>query len=138
MVKRALTLFQLDRYWLELVFQLLRQTVADSIHFSRQYWFWQVRPLVASRHVIQAAIFARRIVQPDPAGQMSQRGRARPVRIILMPGHHSAVPRRLAKKLVVPEAHRTIEQLRRRNEKRRVPQEIVKARHHTPSSQRMK
>lgn len=60
-----------------------------------------------------------------------------PIRIILVPNHYPAVMRRLVEDLIVPETHRPIEQLRRSNNKRRIPQEIVKARRYAPRAERM-
>src|SRR5580704_10682028 len=121
MMKRALALFELDGYGLEFVFQIVRQAAEDSIHLPGQNGLRQVRPLVASRHIIQATVLSSGIIQPNPASQVSQRNRSCPVRIILVPRHYPSVTRRLAKKLIVPKAHRALEQLRRRHKERWVP-----------------
>jgi hypothetical protein len=63
------------------------------------------------RDVLHAAVFFRRFVQTDPAGEVIERLRARPIRVILMPRHDPAVPGRLAKELVVPEANAPSQQL---------------------------
>src|SRR5437667_11988842 len=87
---------------------------------------------------MQTSIFACRVVQPYPTSEMGQRRGSCPVGIILMPRHHSSVPCRLAEKLVVPETHRPAEQLRRRQQKRRIPQQVMKPGQHAPPAQRTK
>src|SRR5207302_1593012 len=94
MVKGTFSFFQFDGHGLEFFFQVFRQTVTDAVHFSSQNRFGQVWPLVASGNVIQAAVLARGIVQANPASEMRQGRRPCPVRIILVPGHHAAMPRR--------------------------------------------
>ena len=64
------------------------------------------RPAVAAGDVVDAAVVAGAVVEPDPARQVRHRLRPRPIRIILMPGHHAAVMRRFAKQLIVPEPDR--------------------------------
>ena len=49
-----------------------------------------------------------------------------------MPGHDTAVPRRFAEELVVPESHGAAQQLAGRHHKRRVPQQIVESRRDPP------
>jgi len=68
---------------------------------------------------------------------MSQRLSARPVRIILMPGHDSAMMRRLAEELIVPEPDRPAQKLRCRDRECGMPQEIVKSRRDPPCAQRV-
>src|SRR5450755_4332644 len=88
-------------------------------------------------NVLQAPVLADRIVQANPACEMSQRLSSRPIRIVLMPGHDSAVMSRLAEKLVVPEPNRSAKKLRRRNCERRMPQEIVKTGRDPPCAEGM-
>ena len=68
---------------------------------------------------------------------MSQRLRSRPIRIVLMPGHDSAMMSRLAEKLVVPEPNRSAQKLRCRDRECRMPQEIVKTGRYPPCAQGM-
>ena len=82
---------------------------------------------------MHAAIVTGAVVQADPASQVGHRLGPRPVRIVLVPGDHAAVPRRLAEQLVVPEADRAVQQLAGRHRERRVPQHIVKARLDPPA-----
>jgi hypothetical protein len=42
---------------------------------------------MATRDVLQASILARGVVQADPASKVCKWLRARPVRIVLMPGN---------------------------------------------------
>jgi len=55
-----------------------------------------------------------------------------------MPRDHSAMMRGLAEQLIVPETHRTSEQLRRRQQKRRIPKQVMKPRRDPPRTQCMK
>jgi len=69
---------------------------------------------------------------------MSQRLRSRPIRIVLMPGHDSAMMSRFAEKLVVPEPNRSTKKLRCRDRECRMPQQIVKPWRYPPRAQGMK
>ena len=80
---------------------------------------------MAARHVMDAAVLARRVVEARPAREVRERRRPRPVGIVLVPRDHAAVARGLAEQLVVPEAHRAAEELRRRHGEARVPQQVV-------------
>jgi len=137
MMKRTLAFFQLHRHRLESLFQIFGQTFANAVHFPGQHRFRKIRPLMTSGNVIQTAVFARGIVQANPAGEVRQRRGSRPVRIILVPRHNPAMPRGLAEKLVVPEAHWSAQQLGCRHQKRQIPKQIVKTRQCAPSAQRM-
>src|SRR5256886_3052650 len=137
-MKRAFSFFHFHRHGPELLLQFFRQATPAFFQPARQNRFGQVRPLVASRNIMQTSIFACRVVQPYPTSEMGQRRGSCPVGIILMPRHHSSVPCRLAEKLVVPETHRPAEQLRRRQQKRRIPQQVMKPGQHAPRAQRMK
>src|SRR6266571_5443134 len=55
-----------------------------------------------------------------------------------MPCDDPAVMRWLTEQLIVPETHCAAEQLRRRHQKRRIPQQVMKARRDSPRAQRMK
>jgi hypothetical protein len=55
-----------------------------------------------------------------------------------MPDYNAAVMRGLIEDLVMPETDWTIKQLRRRNDKRRIPQQVVKARLDAPGAKRVK
>src|SRR5687768_3247422 len=92
---------------------------------------------MAPRYVMHTTILPRGIVQTYPARKMSHRLRSGPIGIVLMPDHNSAMLRRLIEKLVMPEADRALQKLRRRHTKSGVPQKIVKARRDAPGSQRM-
>ena len=93
---------------------------------------------MAAGHVMQTAVRARRIIKANPTGQMRQRLRPRPVRIILMPSDYTAMSSGLAKQLVVPETHGTAQELRRRDGELRMPQNIMKARRDAPRTERVK
>ena len=69
---------------------------------------------------------------------MSQRLSSRPIRIVLMPGHDSAMMSGLAEKLVVPEPNRSAQKLRCRDGDCGMPQEVVKTGRYTPCAQSMK
>jgi hypothetical protein len=55
-----------------------------------------------------------------------------------VPRYDASVPRGLTEELVMPKPHRTFKELRRGNEKSRIPQKIVKPRHDAPRTQRVK
>src|ERR1700730_4244398 len=88
-------------------------------------------------NVLQAPVLPVRIVKANPAGEMSQRLSSRPIRIVLVPGHYSAVMRRLAKELVMPEPTLSAQIWSCRNCECRMPQEIVKTGHDPPCAQSM-
>lgn len=90
-----------------------RQDRGDPLHSPGQHSHRQQRPPVRPRHVMDAAVRGRRVVEPDPAGEVGQRLGAGPVRVILVPRDDAPVPRRFAEELVVPEPHRPLQQLRR-------------------------
>jgi hypothetical protein len=69
---------------------------------------------------------------------MSKRLSSRPIRIVLMPSHDSAMTSRLAEELVVPEANRAAKKLRCRDRERRMPQEIVESGFYPPCAQSLK
>jgi hypothetical protein len=58
---------------------------------------------MTSRYVIQAPVLLSRIIEADPAREVCKRFCPGPIRIVLVPGNNTAVPRRLAKQLVMPE-----------------------------------
>src|SRR5215510_11540949 len=93
---------------------------------------------MASRNVMNTTVLARRIVETNPAREMRHGLGTSPVRIILMPGDHSAMVRGFTEELIVPKTNRAAEQLRRGHQNRRVPEQIMKSRRDTPGSQRMK
>src|SRR5206468_3726590 len=93
---------------------------------------------MAARHVMYAAVLARRIVQSDPTRQVRHWLGARPVRVILMPRHDAPMMRGLAEQLVMPKAHGPAQQLRRGHQKRRIPEQVMKTRRDAPRAQRMK
>src|SRR5213080_996602 len=101
MMKRALALLQFNRYRRELNFLFIAEHAFNRAHVIRQSGDRQKAPAMAAGHVMHAAVLARRIVQSDPARQMRHRLRARPVRIILVPGYDSAMMRRFAEELVM-------------------------------------
>jgi hypothetical protein len=55
-----------------------------------------------------------------------------------MPRNVSTVLRRFTKQLIMPESHSPAEQLTRRNQERRIPQQVVKTGSQTPRTQGMK
>lgn len=128
--------FHRDRM-LELASLLAVQNCADGIHVTGESRDRQIWPAMAPSNVLQAPILTGRIVQANPAGEMSQRLSSRPIRVVLMPGHDAAMMSRLAKKLVVPEPNRSTQKLRCRDRERRMPQEIVKTRRYAPCAQGM-
>src|SRR5262249_1919992 len=92
---------------------------------------------MASRDVMQAAVFTTRIIETNPASQVSKRLSSSPVRVILVPGPNSPVTGGFAEQLVVPKANAAAQQLRRRNGDSRVPQQVVKAWRDPPGAERM-
>jgi len=68
---------------------------------------------------------------------MSKRLSSCPIRIVLMPGHYSAMMSRFAEELVVPEANRSAKKLRCWGCKCRMPEEIMKTGRYPPCAQRM-
>src|SRR2546423_15651146 len=92
---------------------------------------------MASRHVMHAAVVSPRIVKTDPTRQVRHWLGAGPIGIVLVPRDHAAVMRGLAKKLIVPKAHRATEQLRCRHHESRIPQQVMKPRANTPRSERV-
>src|ERR1700722_8457567 len=89
-------------------------------------------------NVLQTPVLMGRIVKANPAGEMSQRLCSRPVRIVLMPGHDTAMMSRLAEELVMPEPNRSAKKLRCRDGECRMPEEIVKTGRYPPCAQGMK
>src|ERR1051325_10765825 len=138
MMKRTFTSFEFDRNRLEPRLLFFSQNVLNCVHVVRETSNRQQLPTMTARHVMHTAIFNRRIIETNPTRQVRHRLRARPVRIILMPRDHAAMSGGLAKKLVMPESYGAAEQLRRRRQHRRVPQQIVEARHNPPSSECVK
>jgi hypothetical protein len=55
-----------------------------------------------------------------------------------VPDDYTTMMRRFIEDLIVPETHWTIDQLRRRNYKSRMPQKIVKTGSYAPGTERMK
>src|SRR2546425_7349634 len=55
-----------------------------------------------------------------------------------MPGYDAAVSGRFAEKLIVPETTCAAQQLRGRQQERRIPEQVMKARSNAPRAQRMK
>src|ERR1700681_461519 len=88
-------------------------------------------------NVLQAPVLARRIVQANPAGEMSKRLSSCPVRIVLMPGHYSAMMSRFAEELVMPEPNRSSQKSPGWGGTCRMPEEIVKTGRYAPCAQRM-
>ena len=137
-MKRRLTLSEFNGHRLELFFLLSCQNTLNRIHVIGQAGDRQQVPTMAAGNVMNAAVFARGIVEANPAGEMGHRLGAGPVRIILMPRHYAAMMGRLVENLIVPKAHRPVQKLRRRHQEGRVPQQVVKRCGHAPRTQRMK
>jgi hypothetical protein len=134
-VERSFPFFEFDRDGIELVLQRDGEAAADGVHFSGENGLGQVGPFVAAGDVVEAAVLPGGVVETNPASEVREGRGARPVRIILVPGHDASVLRGLAKELVVPEAHRAIEQLRCGNEKRGIPEQIVEAGQNAPGAE---
>src|SRR4051794_10573799 len=66
---------------------------------------------------------------------MGHRLRSGPVRIILVPEHNAAMMCRLVEDLIVPEAHRTADQLRRRHREAGMPEDVMQTRQNTPRTE---
>ena len=90
---------------------------------------------MAARHIEHAAIAFIGVIQSDPAREVLHGTGACPVRIILMPGHHTTMVSRLAEQLVMPETDRASQELGGGQGKGRIPQGIVKARTQAPAAQ---
>src|SRR5215469_5418254 len=82
----------------------LVQNGIDSGHVSRQSGDGQIRPVMASSDVMQATVFALRIIETNPASQVRKRLSSGPVRVVLVPRNHSSMTSGFAEQLVVPEA----------------------------------
>src|SRR4051794_27465621 len=102
-MKRSLARFELDCDGAEQLFLLVGEDGANRVHVARETCYGEVGPEVTARHVLDAAVLARRVVESDPAREVRERSGASPVGIVLMPGDHAAVTRGLAEELVVPE-----------------------------------
>src|SRR5207302_11013797 len=107
-MKAGLAFLQFDSDRLELTLLLICENSLNRVHVVGKSSDGQQIPALAAGHVMQAAVLARRVVEADPAGEVRDGLCARPVRIVLMPRDDSAMMRRLAEKLVVPEAHRAV------------------------------
>src|SRR5207248_11772316 len=123
---------------LELGLLLICEHGLNRVHVVGKSGDGQQIPALAAGHVMQTAVLAGRFVEADPAGEMRDGLRARPVRVVLMPRDYSAMLRWLAEKLVVPEAHSAIEQLRCRHCESRIPQHIMETSCDAPRSERVK
>lgn len=128
MMETGLTGFQNDRNRLECGSLIIVQNTEHGVHIVRQVRPRQQVPPVASGHVVNTSVFFTRVVQADPASQMSDRFRSRPVGIVLMPGDHAAVVSGLYKKLVVPKPHRPTEKLTSGHRNRSIEKQVVKSR----------
>src|SRR6185503_606805 len=93
---------------------------------------------MTSRHIVHAAVVHRGIIEADPTRQVCHRLRPGPVRVVLMPCYYSTVVRWFEEDLIVPEPYRSLQQLRGRLKKLRIPQHVVKRGSDSPGSQRVK
>src|ERR1700753_2420037 len=100
MVERALPALQLEWYRPERLLLFLIQHCHDLVHVARKPRNWQEGPLMASGDKVKAAIITRTVVERYPARQVRHRPRPRPVRVVLVPCHYTAVMRWLAEELV--------------------------------------
>ena len=106
-MERRLAFLQLYGNWIpELLLLFVVEYSVYGVHVACESRDGKIRPAMTTRNVLQTAVFSRRVVKPNPARKMRKRLRARPVGVILMPGDDATVMRRLAKELIVPEAHR--------------------------------
>src|SRR5258708_17159712 len=138
MMERGSAFLQFNRDGvLKLTSLFLVQDCIDSGHISCQPGDGQIRPAMAASDVMHASVITVRIIETNPASQVGNRMGSGPVRVILVPGHNSAVMSGFAEQLVVPEANGAAQQLRRRNSKCRVPEQIVKAWRGAPGAERM-
>src|ERR671915_465714 len=92
---------EFNRHGPELFAQLLTQHGHDRVHVTGESGDGEVGPEVAAGHVVDAAVLKRRVVESGPAGEVRERGGARPVGVVLVPGDDAAVARGLAEELVV-------------------------------------
>ena len=115
----------------------LGQHGLDFVHVAGESGDREQSPPMAAGDIPEAAVLARRVVEPDPAGQVLHRLGAGPIRVVLMPGDDPAVVRRLGEKLVVPEADAAVEQLRRGLQEGGMPQDVVEARVDAPRPERV-
>src|SRR5438067_13754211 len=98
--------FQLDRDRLELSFLFFGQDRLDSVHVISEPCHRQEIPAMTAWNIMDATVFPRRIVKANPARQMRHRLRPLPVRIVLMPGDHPAITRRLYEQVIAPQPPR--------------------------------
>ena len=106
MMERGLAFLQLNRDGMvKLTPLLLVENRIDGGHVSRESGDGQIGPAMAAGDVMQAAVLAIRVIEADPAGQVSERLSAGLVGIILVPGNDSPVMSGFAEQLIVPEAH---------------------------------
>src|SRR5689334_5375042 len=122
---------------LELAFLLIVENGADCIHVTGETCDRQIGPAMASGDVLQTSVLAGGVVESNPTGEVSQRLSARPVRIVLMPGHDATVMRRLAEELIVPEANGSAQKLHGRDREGRMPQDVVKTGRDPPCAEGM-
>lgn len=67
MMESALSLFQLHGDWLELLLLFIGENGLNRVHVAGQARDRQEGPAMATGNVLQAAVVARGVVEPDPA-----------------------------------------------------------------------
>src|SRR5947208_2858686 len=131
-MKYAFAALQLHGNRAEGGFLLIRQHCLDLVHVSAQASDRKEIPFMAPRHVIETTILKGAVVQGHPASDMRDRFGARPIRIVLMPGDHSAVVRGLTEQLIMPEAHGPPDQLGSGDDESRIPENVMERRLDSP------
>lgn len=132
MMEGSVSFFKFNRNGLESRALPGTQEFEQPFHVAGKSWFGEQAPAVTAGNILQATIGCIGIIEADPASQMRQRRRPRPVTVILMPGYYATVAGGLVKKLIMPETHRTAEQLAGRHREGRMPKDIVKTGSDTP------
>lgn len=108
---------------------------ADSVHVACQAGDGKQVPVVAAGNVLEASVINFGIFKGDPAGEVGHRLGAGPIRIVLVPGDHPAMPGGFAEELVVPEVDRAAYKLAGWDSDGRVPDQVMKRGGDTPSAQ---
>lgn len=125
-VEHALSRFELHRDRIvESLPLFFREYSADGLHVAGKSGDGQQIPAMAARNVADTSVINGAVIESDPAGEVGHWLRACPIGVVLMPCNNAAVERRFTKQLIMPETHRTIEELSRGGCECGVPEEIM-------------
>ena len=102
----ALAALQFNGNGKERLLLLGREYGHDFIHVPRKARYRQQLPAMTSRNIVEAPIVAVAIIQGDRTSEVRHRLGARPIGVVLMPGHHAPMMAGL-KKAGHAKTHRT-------------------------------